>query len=327
MTILGIETTCDETGVAIVSDGRKIICNFVASSAALQSKSGGIVPELAAREQIKFMTPLLSRANSTFRFEKLDAIAVACGPGLVGSLLIGVESAKTLSLVLNKPLIAVNHLIGHIVGCWIEEVKNTPEFPVVALVVSGGHTDLLLMQDFNNYKWLGGTRDDACGEAFDKVARMLGLEYPGGPEIENMAKTVKKRSFGIMLSRPMIHDKNFDFSFSGIKTQVANIVDKSALTKNLICEIAFEFQQAVCDVLVAKTLRAASLFGAKSICVSGGVSANSTLREKFEDSNFNVYFPEKKLSVDNGAMIAAAAFFKKDFVNSLELQVSPGLHF
>lgn len=334
MFILGIESTCDETSVAIVEDGKKILSNIVASSALMHQKYGGIVPEVAAREQIKVIIPTIDEClkESGLAPKDVEAIAVAYGPGLLGSLLIGTETARTLALSWNKPLIGVNHLVGHIYANWLErKVGNTPKFPLIALVVSGGHTDLILMPKQGKFKWLGGTRDDSAGEAFDKVARVLGLKYPGGPEIERCARQlgIAKRKQLIRLPRPMAGSDDFDFSFAGIKTAVVNLVNKG---KDIAKEsIAYEFQEAVCDVLVKKTLAAANKFNAKSIIVGGGVSANIRLRERMnkagEENSVEVFFPDKALSVDNGAMIAAAAYYEKNLVDPLTLRADPGLHF
>ena len=358
MKILGIETTCDETGVGIVRDGVEILANVVASSASMHEKYGGIVPEVAAREQVKVIVPTLEETlrSAQCLISDIDAIAVANGPGLVGSLLIGVETAKTLALVLDKPLIPVNHLIAHIYANWIcekvrevREVRDirkvktkTPEFPLIALIVTGGHTDLTLMAGHNKFKWLGGTLDDAAGEAFDKVARVLGLPYPGGPEVERIAQKFKvqsshlRNSFGgqakfkVKLPRPMINEENFDFSFSGLKTAVVNLVNRQSSIVNRN-EIAYEFQQSVIDVLVTKTLRAAKKFNVRSIVVGGGVAANSFLQNSMDaagkDLGIRVYSPTKKLSVDNGVMIATAAFFQKKFIDPLKISANPGLYF
>ena len=343
MIILGIESTCDETGTAIVKDGRQVLANVVTSSVELHKKYAGVVPEVAAREQIRSIIPVLTEALSK-DFE-IDAIAVAYGPGLVGSLLIGVETAKTLALVWDKPLIPINHLMGHVYANWLSvdssqftennhqpsTVNREPTFPLIALIVSGGHTDLLLMTNHGKYKWLGGTLDDAAGEAFDKVARVLGLEYPGGPQIERLVRKFKVQSSKLRFPRPMKDSDNFDFSFSGLKTAVVNLVHSSQFTVHSREEIAFEFQKAIVEVLTTKTLRAAKKFDAKSIVVGGGVAANSEFKRQMSDigkqNKINIFFPPKDLAIDNGAMIAAAAFFIKKTVNPLKLSADPGLYF
>ena len=394
MIILGIESTCDETGVAIVEwdpsqdSGLKVLANVIASSVELQKKYAGVVPEVAAREQVRVIIPVVNealtrafgsiRSNNSYKFGcQIDAIAVAHGPGLVGSLLIGVETAKALALVWNKPLIPINHLMGHVYANWLQPVgsiesvagsknkktKNyklrTPDFPLVALVVSGGHTDLILMTDHNKYRWLGGTLDDAAGEAFDKVARILGLGYPGGPEIERAAQQLTTdngpalpagRQLTFKLPRPLINSTSFDFSFSGLKTAVVHYSSQmsdtrlASLAKRVkgpgavktlagrqVSAIAHEFQQAVCDILVTKTLRAAKKYQVESIVVGGGVAANQRLRSLLTVNGSRlgipVFFPEKNLSTDNGAMIAAAAFFHPYQINPLKLSAVPGLYF
>lgn len=335
MIILGIETTCDETGVGIVRDGSEIVANVVASSASMHEKFGGIVPEVAAREQIKVIIPAIEEALHFVQGKhfKIDAIAVANGPGLIGSLLIGVETAKVLAITWNKPLIAVNHLVAHVYANWVGENVKRPEFPLIALVVSGGHTDLILISSHNRYQWLGGTLDDAAGEAFDKVARVLGLGYPGGPEIERAAQQLTPDNLQSTFDfpRPMINEKNFDFSFSGLKTSVVNRVGQMSNVSGQVSKIAYEFQNAVVDVLVRKTIRAAGKYSVKSIVVGGGVAANSQLKNQMtaagEELGLRIFFPPKNLSVDNGAMIASAAFYKKKTADPLKLSANAGLYF
>lgn len=333
MIILGIETTCDETGVGIVRDGHEVLTSVVATSAKMHEKYGGVVPEVAAREQMKMIIPAIEEAfqQAQCKIPEIDAIAVAQGPGLVGSLLVGVETAKVLALVWNKPLIAVNHLVGHVYANWLAPISmsNEPSFPLVALIVSGGHTDLLLMSNHDEFKWLGGTRDDAAGEVFDKVARVLGLGYPGGPEIEKAASQNQSVKSSFKFPRPMINSGNFDFSFSGLKAAVANTVNSLQLTVNSKAEIAYEFQEAVVEVLVSKAIRAAKKFKVRSIIIGGGVAANAKLRQQIIRSakDLKVYFPEKSMAVDNGAMIAAAAFYQRNLVNPISLQADPGLYF
>ena len=345
MTILGIESTCDETGVALVKDGKQILSNIVASSVNLHKKYGGGGPEVASREQVRGIIPGLKKAidEVSLPVSQIDAIACAYGPGLIGSLLVGVETAKTLAVAWNKPLIPVNHLLGHIYANWLEGTtdyrlqttavdsrQSTVDFPAVALIVSGGHTDLILMTDHGKYRWLGGTRDDAAGEAFDKVARILDLSYPGGPEIEKLARNYNFKHNKFNLPLPMASGDNFDFSFSGIKTAVFNLSNKIRLTPLDKAEIASKFQDAVCEVLVKKTQRAASEYPVKSIIVGGGVAANSKLRRRMtevgQNHNIKVFFPDKVLAVDNGAMIAAAAHFSFKNVNPLSLNANPSLH-
>lgn len=338
MRILGVESTCDETGAAIVEDGKRLISSVVASSLKLQKEFGGVVPEIAAREQVKVIIPVLKKSLQKINPNSIDAIAVATGPGLVGSLLVGVETAKALAFAWNKPLIGVNHLLGHVYANWLEsdkkqEIRNKrrPEFPLVALIVSGGHTDLLYMQNHKMHSWLGGTLDDAAGEVFDKVARVMGLGYPGGPEIERVAQNFKSQISNVKFPKPMMGSGDFNFSFSGLKTAVANYVKSADFTRDKIPEVAWLFQESIVDVLVKKTMAAAKIHNAKSIVVGGGVAANSQLRSVMEDEgsdkNFDVYFPDKKLSIDNGAMIAAAAWWQQDIAEPLTLQAEPSLYF
>jgi len=331
MVILGIETSCDETSAAVVENGQKVLSNIVSSSLALHQKTGGIIPEIAAREQIKAIIPVLETALSQ-SFKKpgdLDALAVTIGHGLVGSLLVGVETAKTLSLVWNKPIVPVSHLWGHIYANWLNNYQPS-KFPLISLVVSGGHTDLVLMNSHIKHKWLGGTFDDAAGEAFDKIARFLGLGYPGGPAIEKAAKNGNPKAFDF--PRPLISTNNFDFSFSGLKTAVVNVVKKEkSLNKTSVSNIASSFQQAVVDILVEKTIRAAEKFEAKEIIVGGGVAANASLRDKLKAKSnklgVHVHFAEKKYCGDNAAMIASAAYFNFKPKSISQIQANPSLHF
>lgn len=349
MTILGIETSCDETGVAIIernkdSGNLKIISNKLASSLSLHSKTGGIIPEIAAREQVKYIIPVLESALTEAgfinyqlsTFNSVDAIAVTVGPGLIGSLLVGVETAKTLSYLWKKPIIPVNHLIGHIYANWINEERRTNNeklnFPAIALIVSGGHTDLILIKKHGIIKWLGGTRDDAAGEAFDKIGRLLNLPYPGGPSIEKAALkgNPKKYSF----SRPLIDSNDFDFSFSGLKTAVYREVNSiKNLNKQTVSDISLAVENSVVDVLVKKTLKAAEKYNVKSILLGGGVAANTKLREQFEFKIKNLklkiplFVPEKWLCTDNAAMIASAAFYNYKPVDWKRINANPELYF
>lgn len=347
--ILGIETSCDETAAAVCQkiDHRvHILSNVVASSAALQAKYGGIIPEQAAREQLKSIIPVIQEALQIAKInpQEIDAIAVTQGPGLIGSLLVGVETAKVLSLSWQKPLVPINHLIGHFYANWIKfpplATGHLPQFPAVGLLVSGGHTDLVLFEDHGKYKYLGGTRDDAAGEAFDKTARILGLPYPGGPVIAKRAKRGNPQAFS--LPRPMIDSEDLDFSFSGLKTAVANIVhslrfkvsstDKQS-TNELINNLSASIQEAIIDVLVAKTIKAAQIFQVTQILLAGGVAANQKLVETMSlvvQKNFShvrLFVPPPYLCTDNAAMIAATAFYNYHPINPLILQANPNLSF
>lgn len=338
MLILGIETSCDETGASVIeayssSTKVKLLSNVVATSLSVHSKTGGIVPETAAREQIRFIIPVIKEAieKAQTKPQDVDIIAVTIGPGLIGSLLVGLETAKTLSFIWNKPLIPVNHLIGHIYANFTELNANI-DFPAIGLIVSGGHTDLVLIKDHGNIKWLGGTRDDAAGEAFDKIGRLLNLPYPGGPYIEEAAKRGDLKRF--KFPSPLIDSDDFDFSFSGLKTAVFH---KTAAIEQLnnrtIADLSASVQKAIVDVLVKKTLKAAQDFGAKSVLLGGGVAANQTLRDELQSSIINnqlsikLFIPEKWLCTDNAAMIATAAFFNKKQKNWQKIDANPGLYF
>ena len=324
MRILGIETSCDETSAGIVqrdssSHQLTLLSNVIATSLSLHAQTGGIIPEVAAREQIKYIFPVISEAiekglgvDITKDIPEIDAIAVTYGPGLIGSLLVGVETARTLAYLWKKPLIPINHMMGHIYANWL--VDSEIAFPALVLVVSGNHTDLLLLKNHNDYTLLGGTRDDAAGEAFDKTARLLKLAYPGGPEIEKRAKLGDKTY--IRFPRPMIGSGNFDFSFSGLKTAVyREVIKEKELSETTINNIAACIMDAISDILVKKTLLAAEEYNVKTVIVSGGVASNQTLSERFkqeiEKRKLDVAFsvPPRNLCTDNGAMIAAAAFF------------------
>lgn len=324
MKILGIETSCDETAAAIVEDGTKLISNSLASSVDMHGLSGGIIPEQAAREQIKSILPVIKHTLSGAKIDhknpaEVDAIAVTFGPGLIGSLLVGVETAKTLSLLWNKPLIPVNHLVAHLYANWINptSVSPLPQFPAIGLVVSGGHTDLVLLKSHTNIQWIGGTRDDAAGEAFDKTARILGLGYPGGPAIAKAAEKYLRTS-GLkkkldLFPRPLIEDKSFDFSFSGLKTAVLRFAQLDH--RESIFEVAANIQEAIAEVLVNKTIRAASLYKSESILIGGGVAANNRLKEVLQSEvisnhiNASLHVPKPEFCTDNAASIASAAFF------------------
>ncbi len=331
MKILGIETSCDETGAAIVEDGVKILSNIVASSQEIHIKTGGIIPERAAREQIKYIIPVIKEAllaithNSELITPDIDAIAVTVGPGLIGSLLVGVETAKTLSFVWQKPIIPVNHLLAHLYANWLQ--PEVPQFPAIVLIVSGGHTELLLMKNHGKYEWLGGTRDDAAGEAFDKIARLLGLGYPGGPAIAAAAEKFAMRHmpYAIKLPRPMIGSGDFDFSFSGLKTAVLREVKKNkAPSPEFINGLAYEVQEAITDVLVKKAVRAARENDVKNIILAGGVAANQRLREKMK-LEINLHVPPPALCMDNAAAIAACAYFNNSPLPWPKIAAQPSL--
>jgi len=350
MLILAIETSCDETAICLADfykDKIKIYHNLISSQVKLHAKFGGVVPNLASREHLKNIFPLLKIVLKNKNIiKKIDTIAVTSGPGLMPSLLIGVNIAKTLSMIWNKPIIPVNHLEGHIVSTWLipigENLYSIKKiiYPALNLIVSGGHTQLVLMKKANNFKILGMTLDDAVGEAFDKVAKILNLGYPGGPAIAAAAAQISNFKFQIpnKLPRPMIDSKNFDFSFSGLKTAVLYTVQK--LLKNnklsdIQASIANEFQNAAIDVLIKKTIDAAQKYKVKTITLSGGVAANKVLREKLEiESKKNSTFfimPEIKLCGDNALMIATAAYSKLNKKNVFrkwnDFSAKPNLNF
>ena len=346
MKILGIETSCDETAMAVVeANTRKIrvLSNVVSSQVKLHAKYGGVVPSLAAREHTKnighvFELALKEAGIKNFKKE-VDAIAVTRGPGLGPSLLVGISFAKTLSWLCKKPLIGVNHLEGHIYSNWLQKTpKNI--FPALNLIVSGGHTELVLMKGHGKYKVVGETMDDAVGEAFDKVARLLGLGYPGGPAIAARAAGFKAGSskLNIKFPRPMEHSKNFNFSYSGLKTAVLYLLrDLKAtgvkITDNIVNEIAYEFQEAALDVLVKKTMKAAEKYKVKTLLLSGGVSANKTLRERLQKESVELGIsyscPPIEYTTDNAVMIAVAGYFSysKDKKSALKAAMDANLGF
>jgi N6-L-threonylcarbamoyladenine synthase len=314
--ILAIESSCDETACAIIENGRALLSSVVASQMEIHARYGGVFPEVASRQHVLSIIPVVQQALSQahLTLNDIDAIAVTQGPGLAGSLIVGVNMAKGLSLALNKPLIGVNHLEGHIYSAWVfnagENIPPEPQFPLMALLVSGGHTELNLMTDHLTYQRLGATLDDAAGEAFDKVARMLDLPFPGGPSIQKSAEEGNPSRFNF--PRAWL-DGSYNFSFSGVKTSV--LYELQALKKKSATipteDLAASFQQAVIDVLFKKTINAAREFGAKEILVAGGVSANRHLRQTFKSqTEFPVHIPPLSLCTDNAAMIASAGYFR-----------------
>ena len=334
MKILGIETSCDETAAAVVKDGTDILSNIIASSAEIHAKTGGIIPENAARQQIKSIIPVINEAITEAKCTKkdIDSIAVTVGPGLIGSLLVGVETAKTLSHLWQKPIIPVNHLTAHIYANWLEKKKGVlPVFPAISLVVSGGHTDLVIIKKHGDLKWIGGTRDDAAGEAFDKTARLLGLPYPGGPAISAQAEKYlnkNKQAKLKMFPRPIIDQNNYDWSFSGLKTAVLRYTQEN---KNNKQQIAAEVQEAIVEVLAEKTIKAVIEHKPKSLLLAGGVAANKRLREKFKEEiksqkiKTKFFVPEPKFCTDNAAYIAGYAFFNHSSTNWQKITANPGL--
>lgn len=328
--ILGIETSCDETAAAIVKNGEEIRSNVVQSQISLHQKFGGVVPEVASRKHIETITAVTQEAfvRAGLDYRDIDALAVTNRPGLIGALLVGVSFAKSLAYALGKPLIAVNHLHGHIYANFLENPGIA--FPCVCLVVSGGHTSLLYMPSHHEYQLIGETRDDAAGEAFDKVARFLGLAYPGGPSVEKAARQGQPGLY--KLPRVFLDRDDFEFSFSGLKTAVMNLWRK--LEKNGQADVnnmAAEFQAALVEVLVEKTIRAAEKYQVRTVLIAGGVAANSALRgtlaEKAQAQGLEVFYPSLSLCTDNAAMIAGRAYVQyvsRDFA-SLDLNAYPGL--
>ncbi len=352
--ILGIETSCDETAAAVVEDGRRVLSNIIASQVDIHSRYGGVVPEVASRQHVLQIVPTIRQAlgEAGVGFHELDAVAVTYGPGLAGSLLVGANFAKALTLSLGIPLLGINHLEGHIYAAWLlpspllaaagagphgegpgPEVETG--FPFMCLIASGGHTDLVLMEEHGKYRLLGRTRDDAAGEAFDKAARILGLGFPGGPEIQRVsggAQGVER------LPRAWLKDSH-DFSFSGVKTALLHMAQARGIypsqegleqeeVERVVREMAAAFQESLVDVMVSKTLEAADRWNARGIILGGGVTANALLRERMlRQSRLPTFIPRPILCTDNGAMIAACAYyhFVKGRNDSLDLDVDPSL--
>ena len=339
MKILSIETSCDETAAAIVSkDPRenfvKVLSNVIASSLSYHSKTGGIVPEVAAREQLKYIIPVIKKAMEDGKCEtkNLDAIAVTVGPGLIGSLLVGIETAKTLAYLWKKPIVPVNHLLGHIYANWLTTNNKRPAtilFPAIALIVSGGHTDLVLLKNHKEFKWIGGTLDDAAGEAFDKIGRLLNLSYPGGPAIEKAS--IRGMEGRFTFPRPMIGSKDFNFSFSGLKAAVAREVIKlKKLDKQQVADISKATQNSIIEVLVRKTLKAAKKYDVKSILLGGGVASNEKLKKELLVNCLKLrvkfFAPAKNLCTDNAAMIGAYAAFNYKPIPLKNITADPQLY-
>jgi N6-L-threonylcarbamoyladenine synthase len=339
--ILGIETSCDETAVALVRDGRFVESNVIASQTDLHARYGGVVPEQASRAHVRAILPALEEAleQSGAEWGDIDAVAVTHGPGLAGALLVGVNVAKGLSYARHKPLLGINHLEGHVYANWLEtdETTEEPTFPLLALIVSGGHSDLVLSAGHGQYRRLGRTRDDAAGEAFDKVARLLGLGFPGGPLIERAALNGDPMRF--KFPRAWLEPDSWDFSFSGLKTAVRHQVRDLGLDPDTsppeerreklpVADLAASFQAAVVDVLATKAARAAQTFGAGRLALGGGVAANRTLLRTVEDrAQIPVLCPPPRLCTDNAAMIAAAGFFRfrAGERSDLRLDVEPSM--
>lgn len=367
MRVLSIESSCDETSAAVVEKTNNsivVLSNITATSLLTHAKTGGIIPENAAREQVKFIVPVIIEAllaseniqknsndhenytsSQNVLKHKIDSIAVTYGPGLIGSLLVGVETAKTLSYMFNKPLIPVNHLLAHLFANFI---NTTPPFPFIGLIVSGAHTDLLYFKSITEYEWLGGTRDDAAGECFDKCARLLGFDYPGGPKISELAQ--KGNAENIQLPK-LMKDDNFDFSFSGLKTAFMNIVrnefdvskiptqngyawthaDFKNLSKEkerILYDLCAALENTIVEVIVRKTLKAAEKYNCSTILLGGGVAANTKLTQELKNQNgINLFVPEKKYCTDNGAMVGAYALLNPEEKSWKKVAANPNLYF
>jgi N6-L-threonylcarbamoyladenine synthase len=326
MKVLGIETSCDETAAAVVEDGIKILSSPVASQVDIHARYGGVVPEVASRQHILAMIPILRQTMTEARIDwkDLDGIAVTIGPGLAGSLLVGANVAKAITLAHGLPLTGINHIEGHIYANWLVEhaPNSAPTFPLLCLIVSGGHSDLVLMKGHGNYVLLGRTRDDAAGEAFDKAARILGLGYPGGPAIERAARSGIP---SLDLPHAWLKGTN-DFSFSGVKTALLRLVTSGKITSK--ADAAASFQETVVDVLTTKTIAAAREYRVRQIMLAGGVASNSRLRERLlTDSPITVLIPPPELCTDNAAMIAACGYFhfQAGRTNGLDVDVVPSL--
>jgi N6-L-threonylcarbamoyladenine synthase len=329
--ILSVETSCDETSAAVIQDGNKILSNIVASQINSHQRFGGVVPEIASRHHVEYITLIIEEAmkEAEVAFDDLDGVAVTEGPGLVGALLVGVNAAKAIAFAHNLPLIPVNHIAGHI---YANQLIEPLEFPLLALVVSGGHTELIYMKEHGSFEVIGETRDDAAGEAYDKIGRVIGVPYPGGKHIDEMAQ-VGEDTFDF--PRAMIHEDNYDFSFSGLKSSFINTVHNAnqkgeTLDKN---NLAASFQNAVVDVLVDKTIRAAKEYEVKQVMLAGGVAANTGLREGLKEAvadeleGVQLVIPPLSLTGDNAAMIGAAAFLDRKEPQNIDLALNaqPGL--
>jgi N6-L-threonylcarbamoyladenine synthase len=326
--VLGIETSCDETAAAVVADGTDVLSSVVSSQVDLHARFGGVVPEVASRAHLELLTPVVAEAmvEAGLDHEELDAVAATMGPGLIGSLLVGLSAAKAMALAWELPFVGVNHLEAHLYATFLDQPD--PELPMVVLVVSGGHTLLVVMEGHARYRVLGSTVDDAAGEAFDKVARFLGLGYPGGPAIEQVA--TEGDAAAVAFPRPML-DAGHDFSFSGLKTAVINHVRRHPDAQ--VEDVAASFQEAVVDVLVTKSRRAAAEVGARSLSVAGGVAANSVLRQRAVDvceaDGRRCLLPSRAMCTDNAAMVAATGWWRlrRDGPTPLDVGADPALRF
>ena len=337
MRVMGIETSCDETAVAVVEDGRRILSNVIASQVEMHARYGGVVPEVASRQHMLEMVPVVKATltQGGLSWEDIDVIAVTKGPGLAGSLLVGVNTAKALAFARGLPLVGVNHLEGHIYANWLEgrDPEEESGFPLLSLITSGGHTDLILMEDHGRYSLLGRTRDDAAGEAFDKAARILGLGYPGGPQVQRASQGASGQE---TLPRAWLRGTD-DFSFSGIKTSLLHRARERGVyppqegvvpDQDMVREMAAAFQTSLAEVMAVKTVNAARRHSVRGILLGGGVAANSRLREMLQEkAPVPLYLPSPALCTDNGAMIAACGWFQqaRGGADGWDMDVYPGL--
>ena len=329
--ILAIESSCDETAAAVVKNGREVLSNVINTQIAIHTEYGGVVPEIASRKHIENINPVIKKAltDAGVTLDDIDAIGVTYGPGLVGALLVGVAEAKAIAFAKNKPLVGVHHIEGHISANYVENKELEPTF--VALVVSGGHTNLVKVNDYGEYEIIGRTRDDAAGEAFDKVARAIGLGYPGGPKIDKLAKEGNPEA--IEFPRAHVDDAPYDFSFSGIKSAVLNYINSANMQGKEInrADVAASFQKAVVDALVSRAVRLAKECGMDKLAIAGGVASNSALRaavqEECAKNNIRFYSPSPVLCTDNAAMIGAAAYYEyiKGVRHGYDLNAVPNL--
>ncbi|WP_036607299.1 tRNA (adenosine(37)-N6)-threonylcarbamoyltransferase complex transferase subunit TsaD [Oribacterium sp. P6A1] len=329
--ILGIESSCDETAAAVIRNGREVRSNIISSQIAIHTEYGGVVPEIASRKHLEKIDDVVSLAlkEADCTFDDIDAIAVTYGPGLVGALLVGVAEAKALSFALNKPLIGVHHIEGHISANYIENKDLEP--PFACLIVSGGHTHLVMVEDYGKYEIVGRSRDDAAGEAFDKVARAVGLGYPGGPKVDNAARTGDPHA--IEFPRGVVAGNPYDFSFSGIKSAVLNHINKAKMTGTEINipDLCASFQEAVTDSLVSRAINLCKERGIKKLAIAGGVASNSHIRSRLEseckENGIRFYRPSPVLCTDNAAMIGCAGYYEylKGLRDGLELNACPNL--
>ncbi|NLP35373.1 MAG: tRNA (adenosine(37)-N6)-threonylcarbamoyltransferase complex transferase subunit TsaD [Clostridiales bacterium] len=329
--VLGIETSCDETAAAVVKNGREVLSNIISSQIDLHKLYGGVVPEIASRKHIEKINQVIEEALNTAEvtLQDIDAIGVTYGPGLVGALLVGVAEAKAISFATGKPLVGVHHIEGHVSANYIENKELEP--PFLCLIVSGGHTHIVLVKEYGEYEIIGYTHDDAAGEAFDKVARAIGLGYPGGPKIDKLAKEGRKDA--IAFPRAHIEGAPYDFSFSGLKSAVLNYINTCEMKKEEInrADVAASFQEAVVDVLVTRTITAAKNFGINKVAIAGGVAANSSLREAMREActenEISLFYPSPIYCTDNAAMIASAAYYEyvKGTRSGLDLNAIPNL--